>query len=105
MVYSSVDVVCHLVSKAGKRTLNEIYFKDVDYKKLKPDDDVFNKPQAIFVVLCMMALWLLVANFLSYFLNGVTLRDILSEWDLFKIVEIIVYDYVPATIKQKGTKP
>ncbi|MGI4852356.1 MAG: P-type DNA transfer ATPase VirB11 [Janthinobacterium lividum] len=38
MVLSCVDVVCHLVSKAGKRYLGEIYFKDTDVKKLKTHD-------------------------------------------------------------------
>lgn len=32
IVLSCVDVVCHLVSKDGKRYLNEIYFKEVDFK-------------------------------------------------------------------------
>ena len=32
IVLSCVDVVCHLVSKAGKRYLNEIYFKEVDFR-------------------------------------------------------------------------
>ncbi|RYE13646.1 MAG: P-type DNA transfer ATPase VirB11, partial [Sphingobacteriaceae bacterium] len=30
MVLSCVDVVCHIVIRAGKRYLNDIYFKDVD---------------------------------------------------------------------------
>ena len=51
-----------------------------------------------------MALWFLVANFLGYYLNGVTLGNILKEWDFFKIVEIIGQDYVPLPIKQQGYK-
>ena len=38
IVLSCVDVVCHIVSKAGKRSLNEIYFKDIDLKNLKSRD-------------------------------------------------------------------
>lgn len=37
-VFSCVDVVCHIVSRAGKRYLNDIYFKDSELKKLKPYD-------------------------------------------------------------------
>lgn len=35
IVLSGIDIVCHINCKAGKRYLNEIYFKDVDLKDLK----------------------------------------------------------------------
>jgi|GEM_PF-5237439 len=35
IVLSSIDIVCHISCKAGKRYLNEIYFKDVELTKLK----------------------------------------------------------------------
>lgn len=38
IVLSCVDVVCHIVSKAGKRYLNDIYFKEIDFKNLKLHD-------------------------------------------------------------------
>lgn len=62
----------------------------------------FNTSQTIFIVLCTIALWFLIANFLCYYLNSVTLGDIFAEWDFFKIVEIIKEDYVPLEIKQHG---
>lgn len=64
----------------------------------------FNKSQTLFIVLCMIGLWLLIANFLGYYLNSVRLGNILAEWDFFKIVEIIREDYVPPDIKQQGYK-
>lgn len=62
----------------------------------------FNKPQTIFIVLCTIVLWFLIANFLGYYLNGVALINIFAEWDFFKIVEIVTQDYVPSDIKHQG---
>lgn len=62
----------------------------------------FNKPQTIFIALCTIALWFLIANFLGYYLNDVALSNIFAEWDFFKIVEIIRQDYVPSDIKHQG---
>ena len=41
IVLSCVDIVCHITCKAGKRYLNDIYFKDIDVKKLKTHDQAF----------------------------------------------------------------
>ena len=35
IVLTSIDIVCHISCRAGKRYLNEIYFKDVDLPNLK----------------------------------------------------------------------
>lgn len=35
IVLSCVDVVCHIVSKAGKRYLGEMYFKEIDFRGIK----------------------------------------------------------------------
>lgn len=63
-----------------------------------------NKRQILFIGVCGLALGLLTANFLAYFLNNVTLDTIIGEWDFFKIVEIIREDYVPSDIKQQSYK-
>jgi type IV secretion system protein VirB11 len=34
IVLSSIDIVCHISCKAGRRYLNEIYFKDVDLQNI-----------------------------------------------------------------------
>ena len=65
---------------------------------------LLNKGQTIFICLCMVALWYLAANFLAYYLNGIPLKEIITEWDFFKIVEILKEDYVPSEIKQQGYK-
>ena len=65
---------------------------------------LLNKGQTIFIYLCMVALWLLAANFLAYYLNGIPLKEIITEWDFFKLIEILKEDYVPASIKAQGYK-
>lgn len=63
---------------------------------------LLNKRQTIFICLCTVALWLLAANFLAYYFNGIPLKVIIVEWDFLKIIEIITEPYVPAYIKAKG---
>lgn len=63
-----------------------------------------NKRQTLFIVICMLALWFLVTNFLAYYLNGIAIKSIISDWDFFKVIEIFREDYVPSDIKEQGYK-
>ena len=65
---------------------------------------LLNKGQTLFIGICMLALGYLTANFLAYYLNGVTIKSIITDWDFFKIIEILKEDYVPTDIKEQGYK-
>lgn len=61
-----------------------------------------NKGQTIFTSICMLALAFLVANFFAYYLHGIPIKEIINNWDFFKILEIVLEDHVPPSVKQQG---
>ena len=62
----------------------------------------FNKEQTVFIFICTVASALLIANFFAYFLHGMPIKEIINNWDFFKIIEILLEDYVPPSVKQQG---
>ena len=55
IVYSCIDVVCHIRCREGKRYLSDLYFKDKDGQQNLKMMKFFNKGQAIFIAICTVA--------------------------------------------------
>lgn len=64
----------------------------------------FSKGQAIFIFIFMIALAFLIANFTVYYLHGISIGEIIDNWDFFKIIEIIFEEHVPLNVKEQGYK-
>ncbi len=64
----------------------------------------FNKVQTVFILIITIVLAYLIANLLSYYLNNISVKTIISNWDFFKLFEILKEDYVPTEIKTQGYK-